>query len=279
MFWILQRNFFNAQAFERLQDELQARGTPHAVVDLRMRERLPLAIETVPELDIDGPVFVLGSSSLGQAARRKGWTPGYFDQGLDYRELLQHYGDRMLNADAVVAPLDQAYWWRTRERLFVRPADDRKAFTGQVMHREDFESWRERVLALQRSGAWQALGGDDLVVLASPKDIHAEYRFHVVAQRVVTGSQYRLGRQSCLDARVDPRVRDYAQSCVDTWSPNPAFCLDIADTPQGLKVLEINAINSSGFHASDLGRLVRAIDALDPEHESRERHETEGSTP
>lgn len=279
MFWVLQRNFFNPQAFERLLDELAARGTPHAVVDLRMRSRLPLAIETVPELDIEGPVFVFGSASLGLAARLKRWTPGYFDAGLDYRELLAHYGRRMLNADAVVAPLEEAQWWPAREQLFVRPADDRKAFTGQVMQRGDFEGWRDKVLALQRSQAWQALGGDDLVVLAAPKAIHAEYRFHVVAGRVVTGSQYRLGRQACLGAQVDERVCSYAQSCADAWCPNPAFCLDIADTPEGLRVLEINSINSSSLYASDLGGLVHAIDALDPEHASIERYEPEGSTP
>lgn len=282
MFWVLQKDFFNAQAFGRLQAELFEQRTPHAVVDLRMRPQLPLAIETVPQLDLDGPVFVCGSSSLGRAARAKGWTPGCFDDGLEYGRLLEHYAARLLNADARIVALQEARWWPGRERLFVRPADDGKAFTGQVMQREDFEGWRSKVLALQRSGAWHALGGEDLVAIASPKEIHAEYRFHVVAGEVVTGSLYRRGRQACLSAQVDARVYAYAQACADAWCPSPAFCLDIADTPQGLRVLELNSINSSAFYACDMSRLVRAVNALDATGlmpESDERYATEGSLP
>ncbi|MCW7540445.1 ATP-grasp domain-containing protein [Aquabacterium sp. A7-Y] len=54
----------------------------------------------------------------------------------------------------------------------------------------------------------------------------------------------------------------FAQHWADTWCSNPAFWLEVADTPNGLKLLEINAINSSGFYACDMGKFVNAINAL-----------------
>jgi hypothetical protein len=38
--------------------------------------------------------------------------------------------------------------------------------------------------------------------------------------------------------------------------------LDIADTDEGPKVIEINAINSSGFYACDMGKYIDAINSM-----------------
>ena len=61
------------------------------------------------------------------------------------------------------------------------------------MTRADFIEWRQRVIALDGDSTLTTLTADDLVVLASPKPIHAEYRFYVVDGRVVTGSMYKRG--------------------------------------------------------------------------------------
>jgi hypothetical protein len=255
MFWVLQDNLFDEQAFEALRRQLAVQDTPHAVVKLR-----PFVHEIEPEVSPEGPVFVCGGTGLRNVARRKGWRPGYFDDNLDYRLLLLNYGDRMLNHDAQVGPLKDV---RCRgELVFVRPVDDDKRFAGQVMSRAEFADWRERVIALEGQSTYATLTGDDLVVLASPKPIHAEYRFYVVDGVVITGSLYKRGARVHYSPHVDDHVRAYAQDCANQWCPNRAFCLDIADTPDGLRVLEINAINSSGFYACDMGKYVDAINAL-----------------
>lgn len=255
MFWVLQKNLFNERAFQSLQDQLVVQDTPHAVVQLR-----PFVHEIEPDVEIDGPVFVCGSTGLRHVARRKGWQPGYFDDNLDYRLLLRHYGARMLNEDARVMPLRDAAV--TEDVAFVRPVGDDKQFSGQVMAKAEFAEWRSRVVALEGESTYTTLGADDLVVIARAKPVFAEYRFYVVDGRVVTGSLYKRGDRVHYDSHVDGRVTDFAQSCADAWCPNRAFCLDVADTPDGLKVLEINAINSSGFYACDMGRFVNAINNL-----------------
>jgi len=49
---------------------------------------------------------------------------------------------------------------------------------------------------------------------------------------------------------------------VDLWSPDVGFVLDIADTPEGFKVIEVNCLNASGFYACDMAKVVFALEEL-----------------
>jgi hypothetical protein len=49
---------------------------------------------------------------------------------------------------------------------------------------------------------------------------------------------------------------------IQTWRPAQAFVMDIADTPDGPKVIEINNINSSGFYACDPQSIIVALESL-----------------
>lgn len=89
----------------------------------------------------------------------------------------------------------------------------------------------------------------------------AEFRVFVVAGRVVTGSLYKLGDCVRCSSDVPPDVMRFEQDCVQQWAPNRAFAIDIAVTPQGLRVLGVNSANSGGFYAFDVGRLIDAVNA------------------
>ena len=149
------------------------------------------------------------------------------------------------------------------DAVFVRPVDDLKAFAGGVMSRAEFLAWREATLAAIARGALPRMQADAPVVLARPKRLHAEYRLRVVDGTIVGASSYRRGGVAHFSDQVDERVIAFGRARIAQWSPNRAFCLDVADTPDGLKVVEINAINSSAFYASDIARFVDAIERLD----------------
>ena len=57
-------------------------------------------------------------------------------------------------------------------------------------------------------------------------------------------------------------IIDFANECANIWNPRPAYALDIAHTPNGLKIIETNSICSAGFYASNLDQLVVAIERL-----------------
>jgi len=170
---------------------------------------------------------------------------------------VQHYGEHLLNADAVCAPLAELPV--PDGPVFVRPAGDGKQFAGMTMSAAEFAAWRDTAPA-----SLPRLRPDDLVVIARPKTLHAEYRLRVVDGVIVAHSQYRRGPAVFWSERVDERVLAFGRARIAQWAPNRAFCLDVADTPDGLKVVEINAIGSSAFYASDIARFVAAVGAMAP---------------
>ena len=52
-------------------------------------------------------------------------------------------------------------------------------------------------------------------------------------------------------------------SSVDRFQPARAFVLDVADTLEGPKVIEVNNFNSAGLYACDVGKIVDAIEAME----------------
>ena len=46
------------------------------------------------------------------------------------------------------------------------------------------------------------------------------------------------------------------------WQPARAWVLDVCETDEGMKIVEINTINSAGFYAANVTDLVLSIDAM-----------------
>jgi hypothetical protein len=255
MFWVLQKNLFNESAFGALLEQLDRQQVQYQIVDI-----IPFAHEMVPDIDPQGLVMCLGATSMNKVAVKKGWTPGYFGDNLSYDLLIQNYGEHMMNYNAVIAPLrDLTKKW---DYFFIRPMADTKQFSGTMMTWYDFEDWRRKINYLDGQASYTTLTCDDIVVMAEPHNIKAEYRFFVVDGKVITGSMYKLGNQIIHSDRVDESVYAYAQQMVNIWQPNRAFDLDIFETDEGYKIGEINAINSAGFYACDMGKFINAIESM-----------------
>jgi hypothetical protein len=55
------------------------------------------------------------------------------------------------------------------------------------------------------------------------------------------------------------RVDDFVAARVAEWQPKEAFVIDVCDTGDRLKVLELNTLNAAGFYAGDVQKLVLAL--------------------
>lgn len=106
------------------------------------------------------------------------------------------------------------------------------------------------------------LTGATEVLVAEPMEIWTETRLFVVGDQIVTGSVYKRGTQVIYDDYLDSDVVDFAAACIGHWQPSDAFVLDIATTPQGCKIVELNCINAAGFYACDVQKIVAAIESL-----------------
>ena len=225
-----------------------------------MHKVIPVAGDLEPEpRPVGNKVICMGSYAMRRAARKHGWNPGVFDlEPFDFETQLEHWGDALLNADSIVAPFADIRF--TGER-FVRPADDTKPFTGAVFTSEEFRQWQHRIVVLEEN-LGTSLTGRTMVQVSSPKAIQQEVRCWIVEGRVITSSIYRIGQRVHYSDRVDRRFIAFAEKLAQHWSPLKAYCLDVCETLEGLKVVEINTINSAGFYAADMQKLVLALDDL-----------------
>jgi len=146
------------------------------------------------------------------------------------------------------------------EEMFLRPIHDSKVFAGGVFNRQDFYDWKRKVCVLEHDYG-NSLTKETLIQVAPLKKIFSEHRFWVVKGKVVTSSTYKIGRTvhyQSLDH--DSMFQKFAEERIAEWQPHDAFVIDIADTDEGLKIVEINTLNSCGFYAADIQKLVFALE-------------------
>lgn len=253
MHWALQNNLYPEAGYVSLVESLERLGLPHSFHGV-----VPFVGSFDPPLVIDHTnVICMGSYSMRHAAAEMGWNPGVFDL-YPFPFPVQHerWGDHMLNSGSRVVPIRQVV---LDAPSFVRPIHDTKAFTAKVYSPEEFHAWKTAVDALGDMPD-EAFDRNSHVQVSPPREIHAEYRFWIVKGRVVTSSLYKRGDTVTYSRDVPDLFTGFATEMVSAWQPHDAFVIDVADTPVGPKIVEINTLNASGFYAADVQRLVISLE-------------------
>lgn len=260
MHWVLQDGFFSDIGWQKLLETLQAFGIPHST-----HKVVPFVGTLIPEPVVDHTnVICFGSYSMRHAATLYGWNPGVFDIiAHDFNVQKSHWGEMMLNHDSEVMEFKDV---RLTKAAFVRPIDDTKFFSGKVFEDDEFHEWQHKVCALGTE-AGISLSQDTLVQVSPIKRIYAEYRFWIVNRKIVTASRYKLGDTVLYSADVDRRFHQFVGDLIggfpeslQNWVPADAFVIDVCDTPDGIKIVEINTINAAGFYAGDVQKIVMALE-------------------
>ncbi len=163
----------------------------------------------------------------------------------------------LLNEDYILIPFGtlrrdyQRFLDMFGGKFFVRSNSGTKTIPGQVITAAniDFELNSLR----QLSSAMD----DTLCVIASVKPIKKEYRLFMAGNHFITGSSYSWNNEPY--EGVPGYVVSFAQAAVEQWQPEVVYTIDIADTPEGLKVVEFNSASSSGLYGSDAEMFVVGI--------------------
>jgi hypothetical protein len=252
VFWVVQENLSNEVGFAKLLQALQNRSLPFEIIKM-----IPFSHEIVPELCIpDGPVIVSGSTALSKIAMEKGWQPGAFlNDNFDFSVWKEKYKGLLLNEDAAIEEFGKL---NPNEPVFVRPCSDHKTFAGLIIEPEKLQTWQQQILGI--SDGYATLTPETLVLSATPKPILKEFRFFVVDGQIITGSLYKVGAYAQTSSHCDDKAVVFAEKAIQVWQPDRAFVIDIALTPVGPKVIEINCLTSAGFYEADVDRLVDALE-------------------
>ena len=254
MHWILQNNLFNEAAYQTLLDTLERFELPYSI-----HKVVPFIGELVPEPDIGHKnVICMGSYSLRHYAKKMIWTPGVFDLApCTFNMQRDRWGEHMLNYDSKVYAFKDANF--DTPDAFVRPIEDSKVFAGAVFKREDFYDWKRKVCVLEEDYG-NSLTKDTLVQVTGYKEIFSEYRFWIVHGDIICASLYKRGSKVMYSDQVDECYFDFVRDRIAEWSPHAAWVIDVCDTPDGIKIVEINTLNSCGFYAADIPKLVMALE-------------------
>lgn len=259
MHWIVQENICQEEQWNEVISQLSHLKIPHSI-----HKVVPFSGELIPEPDLGSQkVWCYGSLSMMNTCRKNGWYPGCIPLD-DYSFVFQRsvWHNHMLNADAMVTTIidihnDYVPLYRTN---FVRPIDDSKFIKGSIMTDKELVQWADDIVKLGDLSGGGA-GWTTKLMIAMPKQIYAEYRFWIVNGRLITCSPYKLGDTVSYAGVVPFEARNYAIDRVSEMHDIQTYCLDIADTPNGYKIVEINNINSSGLYRANIQKLIMAIEA------------------
>lgn len=212
-----------------------------------------------------GPTLFHGS--LGNASKLadlQRWTPGAFCNTQRFA-CSQWYPDaqrwlvqdevvfttvRELAADpyAVAGPLAD-----DSGQVFVRPDSPLKPFSGRVVALEGLTP-----AALDHGFYFEDL---DLPILVSRTQALAEeWRFVVCNRTAIAGCQYEAQGRRALQANVPPPVQALAEAiAAELPPPETVYGLDLVQTEQGLRLLELNPFSGMDLYACDLAAVVAAV--------------------
>ena len=203
-------------------------------------------------------VFCFGALKMARLAPKYNWNPGvYMTENHDYLVYKDYYKDNLLNYDSKIHKFGDDIL--LRDYSFIRPTKDTKVFTGKVFERNDWVKFRDQQLT---NGHSTTLDKDTEIQVSTTKMIQKEYRFFIVKGVIITGSLYRLGNRVVYDSFIEKGAIDFCYEMIDEFQLADAFVMDICLVNNEWKIIECGCINCAGFYASDIQKLLMALDTM-----------------
>lgn len=257
--WLLGKDVFR-ENIELFAEEIQRQG-----MEYRYIEYVPFSDDFsfegyAPE---DCVVFYGSIGQANQIRHKAKWIPGIFysKKAYDCRNYYPALGKHILNKNYMMIP----YGDLSRQRdfifeklgvdntVFIRPDYGGKSFTGTLAYLETFDKFLEVV-------GYGQLDPETLLVVAEPKNIKNEWRFLVVEDNVVTGSQYRSEHGIKYDANYPQEAYAVAEIAAKLYHPDKAWVVDICETKNGdFHILEIGSFSCAGLYLCDREKVIREV--------------------
>lgn len=259
--FVFQNKFIEKEGAQEIPDTLKNEGYSVVVVDGLNLDSLSGALSECKS----HPVVVIGSIAFCRhASRTLSVTPGVYYS--DERFRCSHYmpligAEYLLNPAPVWVPgsmLRYSFEYYLGllgvSEVFIRPDAGSKVFPGQVIK---LSSWEAEFNSLDRLSG---LTDQTLVMISPVKKIDAEYRFVIVAGKVVCGSQYMAHGELDVSPLVDEDCLKLAEKIAQcSYQVDTAYTCDVALSEGVSKVVELNAFSTSGLYACDRMAAYRAV--------------------
>ena len=142
------------------------------------------------------------------------------------------------------------------ETLFIRPDTCDKIFTGGCFSLDDFAE-RFKLITFYEPPK------NTKVILSRPQVITSEARFVIIDGEVITGSYYKAGRESLQSEATDDLIgiaKEILSFCLSKgYNPSPSWILDLAESSDGWKILEVGAASCCGLYKCNTDKIIKAL--------------------
>jgi hypothetical protein len=252
--WLLED--VGAESIEPTVEALKQLNIEHYIVEY------PISPNFVED---DKCVVFCGSLYSAKMLRKKArWIPGVYYNIPKY-ECVNYYaylGEFLFNENYVMLPFGELkrrkeflYEYLGKERsIFVRPSRGDKTFTGKLIYKEFFDK------DVDVLGFKQILP-EELIIVAEPRNIAFEWRFIVVDEKVVAGSQYKKNDRIAIEAEFPQGAFDFASKIASIYkTEEAAWVVDVCQTIMGeYKVMEVGCFSCAGLYKSDRHKIVKTV--------------------
>jgi len=244
--WIIQGNLHPTGDVDT--SGMLARACQEAECPFVRVKVIPSSTEMPEITGVSAPFVFYGySTPITNAHRSSQWSSGVFFDPELFRPSVyaDRYGDLYLNPDTRVLSHEQfiAESHRPDEGFFIRPDDDLKEWTGQVMSFAEYVAWHGNLEPTRH------------IAVSAPKAVESEWRVFLVDGQPVASSQYRPQATHWVPVEVEA----FARRAAARWSPVPVYGMDVASVEGELKLIELNCFNGSSFYLADINRIVRTV--------------------
>jgi hypothetical protein len=260
--WIIDKYIFESNRIPRKSFE-------NLGIEIYEYDYIPFLVDKtqIPFDERDEPVIVYSTIN---AARR---IPKFFGHYLNeevmkcnvYMSLLSVDPTDFLNHDHLYCTFqnlkdDYDYYYNlfVRGDLFIRPNDGVKEFTGSVIARENL---MREIDAMEQM---YQVSPQSMLLLSTPKKILDETRFLIGNNEIIDYSRYQINGKHKTDRDVSHEVIDFVNKILreTAWRPAELFCIDIATTPDGPKIIELNSFSCSGWYAMNVEHVIQKVSEI-----------------
>lgn len=163
----------------------------------------------------------------------------------------------LLNSNAKYFDYSKIKNYEFSKETFIKPSRDLKSFNGGVIY--DGETIKNYIA---RTGHSMPSIKDETIVVSDIKEIQEEYRFFIHKDKILAASRYMLNSEVNPSNIVPEFLTDCAKDYAKLYNPADIFVMDLAVTNEGIKIVEYNCWNASGFYHCNIRDLIFQINEI-----------------
>jgi hypothetical protein len=181
----------------------------------------------------------------------------------DYQKFDQAYYQNLnlplLNKGGISINAEEARHFKFDENKFIKPTSDGKAFVGGIL--SSGKTIEEMILSDRHNqSVW-----NETILIAPQKRVLKEWRFFILNDQVITGSQYCENHQTKVEELDFSKDNIDALACAKEYAklyqPSELFTLDVClEENRDWSIVEYNCFNCSGLYKANLPILKNVVE-------------------